>query len=159
MEFTGPGSTEKQPVNELYDYEQEILVKTKQHLLRKSVELVLTVVFWLYTLIVTWFFLSAVINVNDRYIAILKTALNVTNADIRGLLGFGLLASLVAALLLFVWRTYNKRKYGPLNRRQMPKDTSLEDWLALDLIEPEDIARLQADKVVVFEKNPVKELT
>ena len=83
---------------------------------------------------------------------------NVTNADIRELLFFGLVSSFVAALLLFIWRTYNKRKYGPLNRRQMPKDTTLDDWLALDLMEPEDIHRLQSDKVIVFEKNPVKEL-
>ncbi|MFK3988124.1 MULTISPECIES: poly-beta-1,6-N-acetyl-D-glucosamine biosynthesis protein PgaD [Exiguobacterium] len=158
MEFTRPGDTEKQPVSELYDYEQEILVKTKQNVFRKGIELLLTAVFWLYTFIVTWFFLSAVLNVNDRYIAILKTALNVTNADIRELLFFGLVSSFVAALLLFIWRTYNKRKYGPLNRRQMPKDTTLDDWLALDLMEPEDIHRLQSDKVIVFEKNPVKEL-
>ncbi|WP_214710852.1 MULTISPECIES: hypothetical protein [unclassified Exiguobacterium] len=83
---------------------------------------------------------------------------NVTNADIRELLFFGLVSSFVAALLLFIWRTYNKRKYGPLNRRQMPKDTTLDDWLALDLMEPEDIHRLQSDKVIVFEKKPVKEL-
>lgn len=83
---------------------------------------------------------------------------NVTNADIRELLFFGLVSSFVAALLLFIWRTYKKRKYGPLNQRQMPKDTTLDDWLALDLMEPEDIHRLQSDKVIVFEKKPVKEL-
>ncbi|WP_215114225.1 PgaD family protein [Exiguobacterium sp. s70] len=158
MEFTRPGGTEKQPVSELYDYEQEILVKTKQNVFRKGIELLLTVVFWLYTFIVTWFFLSAVVDVNDSYIAILKTALNVTNADIRELLYFGLVSSFIAALLLFLWRTYNKRKYGPLNRRQMPTDTTLDDWLKLDLMEPEDIERLQRDKVIVFTENPVKEL-
>ena len=40
----------------------------------------------------------------------------------------------------------------------MPTDTTLDDWLKLDLMEPEDIERLQRDKVIVFTENPVKEL-
>jgi biofilm PGA synthesis protein PgaD len=40
----------------------------------------------------------------------------------------------------------------------MPTDTTLDDWLKLDLMEPEDIERLQSEKVIVFKENPVKEL-
>lgn len=137
---------------------QDVLVQTKRSFVRSFIEIILTIIFWLYTLVVTWFFLSALLNWNDRYIATLKATLNVTNTDIQGFLGFGALAMLGLATLLFIWRTYNKKRYGPLDRRKPPTDTTLEDWTKLALIAPDDLERLQRDKVIRFEKNPVKEL-
>lgn len=153
MELTRQGDTTEQSLNE------GVLVKTKHSIFRKIFELVLTIIFWGYTLVVTWFFVSALIGVNDRYIATVKTALNVTNADIRGLLAFGLIALLVSALVLFVWRTYNKKRYGSLNRRQPPTPTTIEELAALGLMDESEILRLQTEKVIVFTDNPVKELT
>ena len=137
---------------------EDVLVKTKRSFVRSFIEILLTVVFWIYTLVVSWFFTSALLNQNDRYIATLKSALNVTNADIRDLISFGVLILIGLATLLFVWRTYNKKRYGPLNRRKAPKDTTFEDLNNLGLIEPSTIEMLQREKVVVFEKNPVKDL-
>ena len=137
---------------------EDVLVKTKRSFVRSFIEILLTVVFWIYTLVVSWFFTSALLNQNDRYIATLKSALNVTNADIRDLISFGVLILIGLATLLFVWRTYNKKRYGPLNRRKAPKDTTFEDLNNLGLIEPTTIEMLQREKVVVFEKNPVKDL-
>lgn len=137
---------------------QDVLVKTKRSFVRSFIEILLTVVFWIYTLVVSWFFVSALLNQNDRYIATLKSALNVTNADIRGLISLGVLILIGLATLLFIWRTYNKKRYGPLNRRKTPTPTTLEELNNLGLIEPSTIEMLQQDKVIIFEKNPVKEL-
>lgn len=137
---------------------QDVLVKTKRSFVRSFIEILLTVVFWIYTLVVSWFFVSALLNQNDRYIATLKSALNVTNEDIRGLISFAVLILIGLATLLFVWRTYNKKRYGPLNRRKAPTPTTLEELNNLGLIEPSTIEMLQHDKVIIFEKNPVKDL-
>lgn len=137
---------------------QDVLVKTKRSFVRSFIEILLTVVFWIYTLVVSWFFVSALLNQNDRYIATLKSALNVTNEDIRDLISFAALILIGLATLLFVWRTYNKKRYGPLNRRKAPTPTTLEELNNLGLIEPSTIEMLQHDKVIIFEKNPVKEL-
>ncbi|MFN4213508.1 poly-beta-1,6-N-acetyl-D-glucosamine biosynthesis protein PgaD [Exiguobacterium sp.] len=152
MEFTRPRDATEQSLTE------GVLVKTKHSIFRKIFDLVLTIIFWGYTLVVTWFFLSALIGVNDRYIATVKTALNVTNADIRGLLALGLMALLASALILFTWRTYNKKRYGSLNRRKPPTPTTIEELASLGLMDEADIQRLQTEKVVVFTDNPVKEL-
>lgn len=137
---------------------QDVLVKTKRSILRSFIEILLTVVFWVYTFVVTWFFTSALLNQNDRYIATLKSALNVTNTDIRDLISFGVLVMIGLSVLLFVWRTYNKKRYGPLKRRKPPVPTTIEDLNNLGLIDATTIERLQHDKVIIFEKNPVKEL-
>lgn len=152
MEFSRSRNETEQLIN------QDVLVKTKRSFVRSFIEILLTVVFWIYTLVVSWFFVSALLNQNDRYIATLKSALNVTNEDIRGLISFGVLILIGSATLLFVWRTYNKKRYGPLNRRKMPTPTTLEELNNLGLIEPSTIEMLQHDKVIIFEKNPVKEL-
>lgn len=152
MEFTRPRHETEQPIG------QDVLVETKRSFVRSFIEITLTLVFWTYTLVVTWFFGSALFNQEGGLIASLKAMLNVTNRDIRELLGFGALALLISACALYVWRTYNKKRFGPLSRRKAPTDTTREDWLKLELIEPDEIERLQRDKVIVFEKNPVKEL-
>ena len=152
MEFSRSRNETEQLIGE------DVLVKTKRSFIRSFIEILLTVVFWIYTLVVSWFFVSALLNQNDRYIATLKSALNVTNADIRGLISLGVLILIGLATLLFIWRTYNKKRYGPLNRRKTPTPTTLEELNNLGLIEPSTIEMFQQDKVIIFEKNPVKEL-
>lgn len=158
MEFTRQREQTKQSITDSYDFENEILVKTKHNVIRKIIAIILTAIFWLYTIVIIWFFLSAILNINDRYIAIVKIALNVTDTDIRQLLLLSLFLLVLFILLLFIWRTYNKRKYGPLTRRKMPPHTTLQDWLALDLMEESDIKQLQSNKVTIFYTNPVKDL-
>ena len=152
MEF----SRSRNETEQLID--QEVLVKTKRSFIRSFIEILLTVVFWVYTFVVTWFFTSALLNQNDRYIATLKSALNVTNTDIRELISFGVLVMIGLSVLLIAWRTYNKKRYGQLNRRKPPVPSTVEDLNNLGLIDTTTIERLQHDKVITFEKNPVKEL-
>ena len=152
MEFSRPRHETEQPI------EQDVLVATKRSFVRSFIEITLTLVFWTYTLVVTWFFGSALFDQHGGFIASLKAMLKVTNHDIRELLGLGSLALFSSACALYVWRTYNKKRFGPLDRRKAPTDTTREDWMKLALIEPDEIDRLQRDKVIVFEKNPVKEL-
>lgn len=152
MEF----SRSRNETEQLID--QEVLVKTKRSFVRSFIEILLTVVFWVYTFVVTWFFTSALLNQNDRYIATLKSALNVTNTDIRELISFGVLVMIGLSVLLITWRTYNKKRYGQLNRRKPPIPSTIEDLNNLGLIDATTIERLQHDKVITFEKNPVKEL-
>ena len=103
MEFSRSRNETEQLIGE------DVLVKTTRSFVRTFIEILLTVVFWIYTLVVSWFFVSALLNQNDRYIATLKSALNVTNEDIRGLISFAVLILIGLATLLFVWRTFFHR--------------------------------------------------
>ncbi|GGE67441.1 poly-beta-1,6-N-acetyl-D-glucosamine biosynthesis protein PgaD [Priestia taiwanensis] len=158
MDFTRQGKQKEQPVTHSYDFENEILVKTKHSFIRKIIALLFTLIFWLYTIVIFWFFLSALFNIYDPYMAIVKIAFNVTNANIRELLLLSFVLFLVSTAMLFIWRTYNKKRFGSLTRRSMPTHTTMKDWLALDLMDESDINMLQTNKVTVFYTNPVKEL-
>ena len=63
--------------------EEQIMIQAKQPLARFVISIIISSVFWLYCAIVLWFFLSAVIGVNDRYSGVLKIAFKTTNGEIR----------------------------------------------------------------------------
>src|SRR3954466_16222168 len=70
--------------------EEQIMIQAKQPLARLVISIIFSSVFWLYCAIVLWFFLSAVIGVNDRYSGVLKIAFKTTNGEIRTFLVIGL---------------------------------------------------------------------
>ncbi len=110
---------------------------------------------WLYSLVIFYLFFSAVFDHNDALISIVRIALNVTNADIQQFLFECVLIFLGMFILLLVWRTYNKHRFGSLNRRHYPENTTDAELLNLGLISPIDFEQLQTQKISTFSTNPI----
>ncbi len=92
-------------------------------------------------------------------IAIVKIALNITNDGIQAFFLTCFSFFCLAFIGLLIWRTYNKKRFGSLTRRTYPLPTTATEILALQLIAPNDYDRLHAEQVVVFETNPIRDLT
>lgn len=163
MEFTGQGK-QKQSVENEYSAEKrkkavdEFLVKSRQPLVNKVAALFLNALLWMYMAVIIYFFLSAVFDYNDYYIGLLKISFNMSNHDIRIFLIKAFIYFCIFFIILISWKYYNKIRYGSLNRRSRPLITTDEDMLKLDLIDEHVYNVLKTDKVIIFEKNPVREL-
>ncbi|MGI6712460.1 MAG: hypothetical protein ACOX4L_07020 [Bacillota bacterium] len=81
-----------------------------------------------------------------------------TNDDIRKFFSFGGILFILFYLLLWLWVYYNRKKYGNLTRRKYPKPTTKEDLMGLNMIDESVYERLQNEKVIIFETNPVKDM-
>ncbi|GAA0083741.1 hypothetical protein UT300007_01800 [Clostridium sp. CTA-7] len=134
------------------------IIKSKQNPFKKLLTIILTLVMWIYSIVVFYFFISAVFNENDKYISAVKEALKMTNNDINMFLIIVFLLLIMSFLILIIWRTYNKKKFGKLNRRVYPKNTTKEEMLSLNLISEKNFNKLQEHGVLIFEENPIKEL-
>ncbi|MBE6048368.1 MAG: poly-beta-1,6 N-acetyl-D-glucosamine synthase [Clostridium sp.] len=134
------------------------IVKSKQKTLKKIISLIINVVMCLYMFVVCHLFLSALIGFNDKYIGMIKIALKVTNEDIRYLMLTAVTYFAISFVILFIWKIYNFKRFEKLRRRKFPKDTTKEEMLSLNLVSPEVYDLLQSEKVIRFEKNPVREL-
>ena len=139
--------------------ENEIFVKSKEKLGKKIVELIISIILWLNMLIILYFFISACFNYNDNFIGILKSYFKVTNNDIQYFVKLSIMYFCLSYIILFSWKMYNKKRFGNLQRREESKPTSDEEMLSLGLIKPEVYKILQADKIIIFDENPVKDLS
>lgn len=135
------------------------IIKSKQKLGKRIIGIATSLILWVPMLIVFNFFISACFNYNDDFLRILKSYFKLTNEDIRYFIIISIIFFCLSFLILFIWKMYNKRRFGALNRRKEPKSTSDEEMLGLKLIEPEIYEILQAEKIIVFDKNPVRELS
>lgn len=138
--------------------ESEFIIKSKQGIIRRIFSILLAVLMWIYSTTVIIFFLSAMLNYNNGFERVLKLAMNVSNIDIRRFLILSILIFGITFLILFLWKRYNKYRYGSLNRRKYPEDATDEDMLGLNLVDKDTYNKLQNEKVVVFESNPIREL-
>lgn len=163
MEFAGQGKQE-QSVENKYAAEkrrktcEDFLVKSKQPFINKIFAFLLNVLLWLYMAVIIYFFLSAVLDYNDYYIGLLKISFNMSNHDIRMFLIKSFVYFSTFFTILMSWKYYNKIRYGSLNRRSKPLKTTDEDMMNLNLIDLQVYNILKKDKVIIFEKNPIREL-
>ncbi|HAX73077.1 MAG TPA: poly-beta-1,6-N-acetyl-D-glucosamine biosynthesis protein PgaD [Firmicutes bacterium] len=134
------------------------LVKSNVSWVVRVISTLLTIFMWIYTYIIIYMLLSGLFNENDPYIGIVKTALKITNQDIQSFFLVSAIWIGIIFSLLYIWRTYNKQRFGKLKRRKMPLVTSDEEMVNLKLVDKDDYENLQQHKVIVFEKNPVKDL-
>lgn len=162
MEFTGQGKQEQSVENEhavkKKKTSEEFLVRSKQPFINKIAALFINVILWLYMALIIYFFMSAVFDYNDYYIGLLKISFNMSNQDIRMFLLKTLIYFIIFFSVLLSWKYYNKIRFGRLHRRSKPLMTTDEDMLNLNLIDAEVYKILRTDKVIIFEKNPVREM-
>jgi poly-beta-1,6-N-acetyl-D-glucosamine synthesis protein len=81
-----------------------------------------------------------------------------SNTDIRSFMIIILFIWVIFYIGLWSWKNYNLKKFGALNRRLPPDYTTNEELLNLELMSKEDFHLLHQSRVVVFEKNPIKDI-
>lgn len=121
-------------------------------------DILISLVFWLYMLLVFLLFIGACINNDTEIFNTLKAFLSTNNLEIREVLAVTVRYFLIIFVILFSWKFYNKRRFGNLHRRRMPTDTTDEEMLALGLMDEAVYNDLKKQKVIVFKKSPIKEL-
>lgn len=135
-----------------------VIVHSKKNWLSEVMITITTLVVWIYCMIVIAFFITSLINYNNRYINIVKSYFKMTNHDIRFFILFVILLWIVFYFGLLGWKFYNLKRFGSLRRRSYPKFTTKEDLLNLKLMSEEDYNKLEDSKIIIFENNPIQEL-
>lgn len=151
MEFTRQRH-KKNNVNDKY------IVHSEQNLVKKIISYFINVIMWCYMLVVLAFFIGAFLNLNGEQMRVLKSILKVNTLDIQRFIGLSCVFFIISFAVLYFWKFYNIKKFGHLNRRKMPTSTSKQDMLSLNLITPEVYSKLQTERAIVLEENPVSEL-
>ncbi|KEF36782.1 PgaD-like protein [Schinkia azotoformans MEV2011] len=136
-----------------------LIIRSKRNWVDEGILIFLSLIGWSYCLLVLFFFLSAFLNYNGRFISIVKMAFKITNKDIQIFTFKGFLIWFCFYFGLRIWRQYNRRRFGILTRRHYPGPTTKEEMLALQLMSKENFELVQQSKFVVFEKNPIRDLT
>lgn len=155
MELTRQGDQISQDVvKSTNDY----IIPSNQGVFKKIISFFFTSIMWLYTLSIFILFASAIVDYNNDFIGIIKELLKVSNASIRNFLFWTFLFFVASFSVLFIWRVYNKKRFGKLNRRVAPQPTTETDLLALGLMDLENFEKLSTGRYILFSKNPIKDL-
>lgn len=136
----------------------QFIIKSHRPLLNRMVEFLVSVVMWMYMFSVISFFTCAVLGFENTFFSYFKESFKMTTNEIRLFMIETLILFFVFFLGLMAWRYYNKIRFGTLNRRIPPVDTLEEEMLGLQLVDQETYNILKNDKIIIFEKNPVREL-
>jgi poly-beta-1,6-N-acetyl-D-glucosamine synthesis protein len=136
----------------------ELIIRSKRNWLDEGIMIFLSLIGWSYCLLVLFFFISVFFDYNGRYISIIKIAFKITNKDIQIFLFNGFLIWLSFYIGLWVWRFYNRKRFGTLRRRTYPKPVTRANMLELQLMSEENYDLVQRSKLVVFEENPIRDI-
>lgn len=136
----------------------KLIIQTKINWYREVIITIFSIFVWLYCAGVVAFFISALVNVNPPYISLIKTAFKMTNKEIWSFMWIVFCIWLIFYIVLWCWKNYNLKRFGSLNRRTQPIPTTKKDILSLGLMDEKDFQLLHQSRVVVFEKNPIKDI-
>jgi len=135
---------------------KQFIVKSKRHLARELSVLFFSLLVWVYVIIVFYFFVDALFDLDHEIPMYFKTLFRTSSEDVRGFLVMVLLGFGIIYLLLLIWSKYNKLKYGSLSRRIYPEYSGAIDFINLGMIDYELYNQLQNAKDITLEKNPMK---
>ena len=135
--------------------EEELIIVGNRSTFRFIFDVILTLFFWVYSLLVIAFFVSAMVGYSNSFSRILNMSFNTTNSQVRILLLIGVIFFCSFYVLLRTNRYYNKKRFGSLARRTYPKPVTNQDLNKLELMDEETIKRLQSEDYITFEENPI----
>lgn len=140
------------------DRSEKYIVYSHVSIIKKVINFLVSVVMWMYILVVIEFFMSGLLDYHNDRLRVLKSAMKIDNQGIRGMICMTVCVFLVSFIALSAWKFYNKSRYGKLNRRRMPMPTSDKDMLELNLVEPEMYYQLKSQRISILEKSPIRDL-
>lgn len=134
-----------------------LIVASNKSWFKEACLLFFSIVMWIYVGIVALFFPTIAFKWENTLIQQLGIYFKVNSQDIISLLLALFIIFAGAFILLWIWRFYNYKRFRDNHRRTYQPDATKEDVLSLGLLSEEDYERLQ-QKVILLEKNPLKEL-
>lgn len=155
MEITRQRSESQRLVRES---QNSLILKSKRNRVLQAIEWIINLILWSYMMLAIVLFISGIFGYNNRYLGVLRSCIHVNNEEIRRFEVKMFIYFMLLFLILWVWKFYNRKRYGKLNRRHDCGVTSEEEMLSLGLICREDVKILHSEQVIVFENNPVKAL-
>lgn len=135
--------------------EKSFLIEVKRSWFYVIIDFMFSLFFWLYSLVVVLFFISATLGFNNILTRILNASFNTINQDIRDMVIASFVFFLLFYTLLYVNRIYNKKRFGTLERRSYPAPVNNAELKTLGLMDIETIEKLQSEDYSVFDKNPI----
>ena len=136
---------------------QSFIIKSKKSWWREIIVGIFSFIVWFYCLTVVYFFIDAIFSLNNEYPRLFKIVFKMNNIDIRNFFKIGGILFVLIYLFLSIWIYYNKKKFGNLTRRKYPGITSKEDLMGLNAIDECTFEKLQNEKVIILETNPIKD--
>jgi len=136
---------------------QSFIIKSKKSWWREIIVGIFSFIVWFYCLTVVYFFIDAIFSLNNEYPRLFKVVFKMVNIDIRNFFKIGGILFVLIYLFLSIWIYYNKKKFGNLTRRKYPGITSKEDLMGLNAIDECTFEKLQNEKVIILETNPIKD--
>ena len=138
--------------------QENIIINGQSPLWRLMIDVLLTCFFWIYSLLIATFFISAAFNFNNAVTRLMNDSFNTDNGDIRLLLLIAAGIFILFSISLSLNRIYNIKRFGSLKRRTYPRSTSMEELVGLNLVDEATIWQLQENNYIIFEKNPIVSL-
>lgn len=132
-----------------------MVTPSSNHLLKSIVLVFLTSIMWAYSLLVLLFFSTALLYLRLSFVEQLKARLGISDSLLRKFVWNSLILWIIFVFVLWIWRFYNKKKFGSLHRRRYPPVTTDEDMLKLGLMSERDYVQLRKCKIIAFDKNPI----
>lgn len=135
---------------------KQFIIKSERKFWREILVFTFTVLVWVYSIAVIYFFADALLSLNHRIPRLLRIIFKMNAEDVRSFTLLGFIIFIAVYILLYGWSYYNKRRFGNLNRRVYPKSATKEDMLELDMIDESIYEELQKMKEITFESNPIR---
>ncbi|MBT2583862.1 poly-beta-1,6-N-acetyl-D-glucosamine biosynthesis protein PgaD [Planococcus sp. ISL-109] len=135
--------------------EQNFLIVVNRSWFYVLIDFIFSLFFWLYSLVVVSFILSATFGFNNTLTKVLNASFNMTNQDIRTMFIAAIVVFLLFYVLLYINHVYNKKRFGTLKRRSYPAPVSNTELKTLGLMDIETIEKLQSEDYTVFDTNPI----
>ena len=136
----------------------QYIIKTKKNITREMVIIIASTIAWTYVLMVIGMFVGAIFNTSSDEMRILKAIVKINNEGLREFMVISVIFFILCFAMLWIWRSYNYNRYGKLHRRTNPPNATNKYMLELELISEIILYKLQNNRVIVLENNPIKDI-
>ena len=143
------------PLKQKSEYDlHEHFIDGKQKKWKKVIEWILTIVGWFVLISYIGYFIYGSIAIKAGwYLPEFKVYTREMILEVQRYFYILLIATLVIALLIMIWKNYNKKRFGNLHRRKFKAPVSNEELAETFRLDIETIEKMQNDRHTVLEKN------
>lgn len=125
-----------------------IIIHEKRSLVIESIELLATLLLWIYLLSTLALIAAITCNLDFEWKRILLLTFQIKETDVQNIIYKIGIFSIIFFIIQFVWVQYNYRIFGKLKRRRFPKDVQPQDLAQHFSFTEEEIQYLQENDII-----------